>query len=85
VGSILTASVFHNNSSVAFPVAHTLVLMLLDDEGAADELAKLGSAVEFLEDQYRHCKTIFVMGASSILLDKAGIEGTLPKGKADPV
>jgi catalase len=24
------------------------------------------------------------MDASSILLDKAGIEGTLPKGKADP-
>jgi catalase len=39
----------------------------------AQALANSGQAVEFLKDQYRHCKTILVMGACAVLLDKAGI------------
>jgi catalase len=36
-------------------------------------LAKVGQAVEFVKDQFRHCKTIAVLGGSSALLEKAGI------------
>ncbi len=39
----------------------------------AQGLAKSGQAVEFIKDQFRHCKTILVMGASVALLEKAGI------------
>jgi catalase len=38
-----------------------------------ESLAKVGQAVEFVKDQFRHCKTIAVLGASSALLEKAGI------------
>jgi catalase len=41
-------------------------------------LAKSGQAVEFLKDQFRHCKTILVMGNASALLEKAGIPMDAP-------
>jgi catalase len=39
--------------------------------------------LEFLKDQYRHCKPILVLGAASGLIDKAGIPLTLPSGQRD--
>ncbi|MDQ6629624.1 MAG: catalase [Pseudomonadota bacterium] len=47
-------------------------------------LAGFGQAVEFLKDQYRHCKPILVLGANSALLEKAGLPLSLPDGGADP-
>ena len=49
---------------------------------AAENVKKL--LVEFLKDQYRHGKTILVLGASSQLLQKAGIPPALPSGDEDP-
>ena len=40
--------------------------------------------MELLKDQYRHCKTILAFGASSNLLEAAGIWTTLPSGEKDP-
>jgi len=57
---------------------------LPDGEGAASTLAGSGQALEFLKDQYRHCKTILVLGAASALLGKAGITAELPGGGPDP-
>ena len=53
----------------------------------ADAVARLGAdgrVLEFLKDQYRHCKPMLVLGASSALLTKANIPTTLPSGDADP-
>jgi catalase len=50
-------------------------------EGAGVILAQSGQAVEFLKDQYRHCKTILVSHAGDGLLDAAGIPGNW---KSDP-
>lgn len=47
-------------------------------------LLKNGQAIEFLKEQYRHCKPILVMGAAASLLEKAGIPLMLPSGEADP-
>jgi catalase len=58
-------------------------LVLPDGEDAVAVLARDGHAMEFIKDQYRHCKTILVLGASKALLDKAGIGETLPNGEAD--
>jgi catalase len=55
-----------------------------DGESAIKELAQLGHALEFLKDQYRHCKPIFAIGAASALLEGAGIWTTLPDGTSDP-
>jgi catalase len=59
-------------------------VVLPDGEAAVARLAGDGRTLEFLKDQYRHCKPILVLGAASALLDKAGISDTLPSGKADP-
>ena len=59
-------------------------LVLPDGEEAVAELSSIGQTMEFVKDQYRHCKTLLVLGASSVLLDQAGISLTLPSGEADP-
>jgi catalase len=59
-------------------------LIVPDGEVAAKFLANTGQAVEFLQNQYRHCKTILVLGAGIKLLQKAGIGATLPSGEPDP-
>ncbi|HVY08138.1 MAG TPA: catalase [Burkholderiales bacterium] len=43
-----------------------------------------GRVLEFLKEQYRHCKTILLLGNASALLQAAGIPATLPGGEGDP-
>jgi len=59
-------------------------LVLPDGALAVEALATDGHTMEFVKDQYRHCKTLLVLGASSKLLDKAGISVALPSGQKDP-
>ena len=59
-------------------------VVLPDGAEAVKVLATLGHAMEFLKDQYRHCKPILAFGASSGLLEGAGIFATLPSGGKDP-
>jgi catalase len=47
-------------------------------------LAVSGHAVEFLKDQFRHCKPMWVIGTAEALLAAVGIPMTLPSRKADP-
>ena len=58
-------------------------LVLPDGQACVDALAKDGHTMEFIKDQYRHCKTMLVLGASKALLDKAGITDKLQSGKPD--
>jgi catalase len=51
---------------------------------AVDALCLDGRALEFVKDQYRHCKTILALADSSKILTKAGITITLPSGEPDP-
>jgi catalase len=63
-----------------------------DGTSSAAALCALGHAVEFVKDQYRHCKTILALGAGKALLEKAalpldgGDEAVIvaPAGKAGP-
>jgi catalase len=57
---------------------------LPDGTKAIETLLKDGHTMEFLKDQYRHCKTILALGTSSVLLTKAGIATTLPSGAKEP-
>ncbi|MES2605668.1 MAG: catalase, partial [Pseudomonadota bacterium] len=59
-------------------------LVLPDGEAGVTALTANGHAVEFLKDQYRHCKPVLVLGAATALLDKAGISPVLPSGEDDP-
>ena len=58
-------------------------LVLPDGQAGVDALAMDGHTMEFIKDQYRHCKTILVLGASTALLSKADVPTTLPDGKPD--
>jgi catalase len=53
-------------------------------ERATQALSASGHAMEFLKDQYRHCKPILVMGSAAALLDEAGLPEALPTGEPDP-
>ena len=48
-------------------------LALPDGEAAVAALARDGHTMEFIKDQFRHCKAILAFGASSALLEQAGI------------
>jgi catalase len=57
--------------------------VVLSDGNAAPRLAADGRTLEFLKDQYRHCKPILAPGSASAVLAKAGIPPTLPSGQPD--
>lgn len=58
--------------------------MIIPDGDAAAALASIGFALEFVKDQYRHCKPILALGAGQYLLEAAGIPAALPDGGKDP-
>ncbi|MGI4777723.1 MAG: catalase [Janthinobacterium lividum] len=59
-------------------------LVLPDGQSAVEVLAADAHTLEFIKDQYRHCKTLMVLGASQALLAEAGIPMTLADGSEDP-
>ena len=54
-------------------------LALPDGEKAVAALAADAHTMDFIKDQFRHCKTILALGASATLLEKAGV----PRNSAD--
>lgn len=59
-------------------------MALGDGADAVAALARDGHTMEFIKDQYRHCKTILALGASESLLADAGVRRQLPGGGDDP-
>jgi len=57
---------------------------LPDGEAGVSALALDAHTMDFIRDQYRHCKAILVLGASRKLLAKAGVPEKLGNGKDDP-
>ena len=53
-----------------------------EGEDTGDEPA--GQLLEFIQDQYRHCKPILALGSAKGLLDRAGIPLDLPRRHARP-
>jgi catalase len=58
--------------------------VILPDADADDPRLLDGRAIEFVKDQYRHCKPIMAIGSGQDLLAKAGIPVALPDGTPDP-
>ena len=67
-GNIEADASMENSPPVLFDA-----LVLPDGEAGVRALAADGHTMEFVKDQFRHCKTILALGASGTLLDKAGI------------
>ncbi|GAB3661224.1 catalase [Ramlibacter alkalitolerans] len=57
-------------------------LVLPDGAEAVAALAQDGHTAEFVRDQFRHCKTILVLGAARELLALAGLPPSLDKAQA---
>jgi catalase len=57
-------------------------LVLPDGAQAVAALGQDGHTMEFIKDQFRHCKTILCFGASSALLEKAGLPVEMEKSQA---
>jgi catalase len=58
-------------------------LVLPDGAEAVNTLRGDGHTLEFIKDQYRHCKPILALGASQQLLTACGIDPLMPNGQAD--
>ncbi|MEO6236714.1 MAG: catalase, partial [Vicinamibacterales bacterium] len=58
-------------------------MVLPDGAEAVSALQADARTLEFLKDQYRHCKPILAFGAASALLERAAIPPALPSGKPD--
>jgi len=78
-GSLEATGTLENSPSVLFDA-----VVLPDGCDAVKLLVGYGQTLEFVTNQYRHGKTILVLGASTALLDEAGIATTLASGKPDP-
>jgi len=59
-------------------------LIVPDGAKAVAMLARNAHAIDFVREQYRHCKPILVLGAGADLLARAMVPATLPDGSADP-
>ena len=59
-------------------------LVLPDGTDAVDALRADGRTLEFIKDQYRHCKPILALGESDGLLEACGIDPTLAE-RATPI
>ena len=59
-------------------------MVLPDGAEAVDALWRDGRALEFVKDQYRHCKPILVLGARVGAARRGGIPRRCRSGKADP-
>jgi catalase len=59
-------------------------VVIPDGDAAVEQLGIDGRVLEFVKDQYRHCKPILAIGSATGLLQKAGVPETLVSGQADP-
>ena len=59
-------------------------LVLPDGAAGVEALRADGRTLEFIKDQYRHCKAILALGAGEQLLHACGIDVTVPDGQPDP-
>jgi catalase len=59
-------------------------LIVVGGDGGTAALAESGQALEFLKDQFRHCKPILLYGPARGLVEKAGIPPALDSGETDP-
>jgi catalase len=79
-GEILDVEVtFETTPSVLYDA-----LVVPGGHEAVQMLGNLGHALEFIKDQYRHCKPILALGEGTALVENAGVPTRLPNGESDP-
>ena len=87
LGSVATEEGDELDVEVTFETMPSVLfdaLVVPGGKSASDLLAKMGHAIEFIKDQYRHAKPILSLGAGTALVEKAGAAMVLPSGEKDP-
>ncbi len=59
-------------------------MVLPDGRDAVNRLRADGRTLEFIKNQYRHCKPILALGASEQLLEACGIDAAVSTAQPDP-
>ena len=86
LGSVQPASGDEIEVDVSLEAAPAVLydaLVLPDGADAVTALRADGRTLEFIKDQYRHCKPILALGSSTELLAVCGIDAALPDGSPD--
>jgi catalase len=86
MGRVATTSGDSIDLEVSIEAAPSVVwdaMVVVDGDGSSEELSESGHVIEFLKDQYRHCKPIMLLGTARMLIDKAGIDADLVSGEPD--
>ena len=76
LGTVRSVDGIDIDVEVTFETAPSVLfdaVVIPDGEAGVRALTTLGHAVEFVKDQYRHCKTILALGAGDQLLQAANI------------
>lgn len=68
----------------AMPAVLFDALAVLDGHEDSANLAEVGQAIEFIKEQYRHCKPILAMGFGKNVIEAADVKTVLPSGELDP-
>jgi catalase len=86
LGEVKTAdgTALHAEASMEAMPSVLFDALVIPGGPAAKGLVALGQALEYVRDQYRHCKPIGVLGTSTALLEAAGVPLTLANGEKDP-
>ncbi len=87
LGSVATEAGEKLDVEVTFETMPSVLfdaLVVPGGKTASDLLGKMGQALEFIKDQYRHAKPILSLGAGTDLVEKAGAAMLLSSGERDP-
>jgi catalase len=87
LGSVSPASGDDLEVDVSFEAAPSVLYDAVVVPGGDDAIKRLradGRVLEFIKDQYRHCKSILALGEGIELLKACGISPSLPGGDPDP-
>ena len=84
LGQVQPASGDVVHVEVTFETAPSVVWDAVVLPAGDDGLAKYGQVLEFIKDQYRHCKAILALGATSAVIEACALPTALPDGSADP-
>jgi catalase len=68
----------------AMPCVLFDALVIPNGRTAAETLGNVGHALDFVKDQYRHCKPILALGGGVELVENAGVPMKLLSGEEDP-
>jgi len=68
----------------AMPCVLFDAVVIPDGWAATESLANVGPALDFVKDQYRHCKPILALGSGADLVENAGVPAKLLSGEDDP-